>query len=66
LNPAVKFGDIASATRPWLLVASCAQLLLLSGNLMLLVNFLQSLCGKPTEPAANLFRTPSKMEATAS
>ena len=66
LNPAVKFADIAAATRPWLVVASAAQLVLLAGNLMLLVNFLQSLLGKSTEPTATLFRTPSKMEATAS
>jgi cytochrome c oxidase cbb3-type subunit 1 len=42
INAAVSFSDIAAHTRPWLEAATAAQALLLLGNLLLTVNFLQS------------------------
>ncbi len=66
LNPDSKFSDIALATRPWLLAATAAQALLLIGNLILVVNFLQTLAAKPVASQTPLFRAPAVMEATAS
>jgi cytochrome c oxidase cbb3-type subunit 1 len=66
LNPAAKFSDIALLTRPWLLAATAAQAVLLLGNLILVVNFLQTLAAKPVVSTAPLFRAPATMEATAS
>ena len=65
LNPTARFADIAAATRPWLVVASAAQLVLLTANFMLLINFLQSIFGRSAESAAVLFRPAPRMEATA-
>ena len=69
LDAKVPFADIAAHTRGWLLAAIAAQGILLLGNLLLLVNFCQSVCAgycsaTPVEPA--LFRQPSTMEAPAS
>ena len=69
LDAKVAFADIAAHTRGWLLAAVAAQGILLLGNLLLLVNFCQSVCAgycsaTPVEPA--LFRQPSTMEAPAS
>lgn len=66
LNHEVKFSDIALSTRPWLLAATAAQALLLLGNLILVVNFLQTLAAKPVASKTPLFRAPAVMEATAS
>lgn len=66
LNPAVKFSDIALSIRPWLLAATAAQALLLLGNLILVVNFLQTLVAKPVASKTPLFQAPAVMEATAS
>lgn len=66
LNADVKFTDIAAATRPWLLAATVAQAVLLLGNLILVVNFLQTLATRPVAPATTLFRAPAAMEATVS
>ena len=41
-NANVSFPDIAAHTSPWLLVATVAQVLLLSGNLLLAVNFFKT------------------------
>jgi cytochrome c oxidase cbb3-type subunit 1 len=65
LKPAVTFAEIASATRPWLLLATAAYAVLLVGNLMLVVNFLQTLAAKPTVPAATLFQATSDIKETA-
>lgn len=48
-DPAVSFGAIADRTRPWLLGAAAGEAALLLGNILLLVNFLQTI-------AAGLFR----------
>jgi cytochrome c oxidase cbb3-type subunit 1 len=66
LNAEVKFADIAAATRPWLLAATVAQALLLLGNLILVVNFLQTLVTRSVAPASTLFRAPAAMEASVS
>jgi cytochrome c oxidase cbb3-type subunit 1 len=42
LGDAAKFSNIAAATRPWMLAATAAQVALLLANLMLLVNFVQT------------------------
>ena len=65
LKPAVTFPEIAAATRPWLLLATAAYAVLLVGNLMLVVNFLQTLAAKPTVPAATLFQATSDIKETA-
>jgi cytochrome c oxidase cbb3-type subunit 1 len=66
LNAEMKFADIAVATRPWLLAATVAQALLLMGNLILVVNFLQTLVTRSVAPTTALFRAPTEMEASAS
>ena len=65
LKPAVTFAEIAAATRPWLLLATAAYAVLLVGNLMLVVNFLQTLAAKPTVPAGTLFQATSDIKETA-
>jgi cytochrome c oxidase cbb3-type subunit 1 len=55
-----KFADVASATRPWLLVATAAQVALLLGNLMLLVNFAQTVAALvPFRAAVNPVSRPA-------
>jgi hypothetical protein len=55
-----KFADVASATRPWLLVATAAQVALLLGNLMLLVNFAQTVAALvPFRAAGNPVSRPA-------
>lgn len=69
LDAKVPFTDIALHTRNWLLVATAAQGILLLGNLLLFVNFLQTVCScccQTSPTAENSFRQPSTMEATAS
>lgn len=69
LNDAkISFAAIAEHTRPWLLAVSAAQTLLLIGNILLLVNFLSSVCSLccSSVPAESSFRQPSTMEAHAS
>lgn len=72
LDPKKAFPEIFSGISPALLLNSGAQLLLLSANLLLLVNLLRSACCCPcscsesSAPAAPLFRQPSKLEAHAS
>ncbi len=69
LDAKISFADIAIHTRPWLLAATAAQGILLLGNLLLLVNFLETACAgccASATPTENPFREPSTMEATAS
>ncbi|MCX6952370.1 MAG: cbb3-type cytochrome c oxidase subunit I [Verrucomicrobia bacterium] len=70
LNDAkVSFADIGAHTRPWLLAVSVAQLTLLLGNILLLVNFAQSVCAAccaSSTGAQSPFRQPAAMEAHAS
>ena len=72
LNQAkVSFAEIAAHTRPWLLTATFAQIVLLLGNLLLLVNFARSACaaccnGASSAAVPSPFRQPSAMEAHAS
>ena len=69
LNAKTSFATIAEHTRTWLLLGTAAQGVLLFGNLLLLVNFLQTAWATccPTEPSAeNPFRQPSTLEAPAS
>lgn len=48
LGDAAKFSNIAAATRPWMLAATTAQAVLLLANLMLLVNFVQTIAAIPS------------------
>lgn len=62
------FAEIASHTKGWLTGAIVAQVLLLLGNLLLLVNFARSACRAccSSSPSEVAFRQPSTMEAHAS
>lgn len=65
-DPEISFEAIAALYRPWLLVASAAQALLLVGNLALLVNFVRILFVRTSEDAACQFRQPTNLEAPSS
>ncbi len=62
----VSFATIAANARPWLLVATAAQALLILGNLALGVNFLCLLFTKSTPETIAQFRQPQPLEASAS
>lgn len=67
LDEKTTFATIFGQVRLALLVNTAAQLLLVTGNLLLLVNLVRSACPARNEaPARNLFRQPSKLEAHAS
>lgn len=68
LDPKISFADILAHIKPALLAVTVAQALLLLGNVLLLVNFARSACACccTGAPAANPFRQPGVMEATAS
>jgi cytochrome c oxidase cbb3-type subunit 1 len=69
INPKTTFGEIADRTRPWLLAVSVAQVFLLIGNILVLVNFLRSVCGLWCSGAVSevgSFRQPTTMEVHAS
>ncbi|MBI5766581.1 MAG: cbb3-type cytochrome c oxidase subunit I [Verrucomicrobia bacterium] len=67
----VTFAAMAADTRPWLLGASGAQLILLTANLLLAVNFCRSVCAcccccAESAPVGSPFRPAATMEAHAS
>jgi cytochrome c oxidase cbb3-type subunit 1 len=66
LDSKIAFAEIANLTRPWLLLATVAQALLLFANLLLVTNFLRTLAAKPAEPVKNIFVVSAEMEVTAS
>jgi cytochrome c oxidase cbb3-type subunit 1 len=69
LDPKISFPEIFSQIRVPLLINSGAQLVLLAGNLLLLVNFLSTACvWGQVDPAATtgFYREPATSEATAS
>jgi hypothetical protein len=69
INPKTTFGEIADRTRPWLLAVSVAQVFLLIGNILVLVNFLRSVCGLWCSGGVSevgSFRQPTTMEVHAS
>ncbi|HYP17805.1 MAG TPA: cbb3-type cytochrome c oxidase subunit I [Opitutus sp.] len=65
-DAAVPFADIAAHTRPWLLVATAGQAVMLVGHLILAFHFARLLASKPAATAADLFRQPPTMEASVS
>jgi cytochrome c oxidase cbb3-type subunit 1 len=65
-EPTVTFADIAVHVRPWLLVATTAQTLLLFGNVILAIHFARMICGQPVAANPELFRQPGTMEASVS
>jgi cytochrome c oxidase cbb3-type subunit I len=68
LNPKVPMSAIFGDVRLSLLMNSGAQLLLLAGNLLLLVNFCRTACGcrATSAPAPDIFRQPATLEVHAS
>jgi cytochrome c oxidase cbb3-type subunit I len=68
LDPAVPIPEIVQQLRVPLLIATGAQLVILSANILLLVNFCQSACvlRRADEPAAAGLRQPSGVEVVAS
>jgi cytochrome c oxidase cbb3-type subunit 1 len=65
-DAALSFADVANRVRPWLLIATAGQALLLVGNLAVAVHFFRLVFAKPTEQASALLREPSAMEASVS
>jgi cytochrome c oxidase cbb3-type subunit 1 len=65
-NPAIRFADIASHTRPWLLLAAASQALLVVGNIIFALHFARVVVAKPTVAAESLFSQPPVMEASVS
>ncbi len=69
LDPKVSLVDIFSGARVALLVNSAAQVMLLTANLMLLVNFMRTACAgqRNADPVVTVFRQPAAtMEVHAS
>jgi cytochrome c oxidase cbb3-type subunit 1 len=67
LNDAtVSFATIAAHTKPWLLVATAAQAVLLLGNLLLLLHLLRSIANQFLAPTPATFRPGPTMEASVS
>ncbi len=68
LDGKTTFASIFEQLRPALLVNTGAQLILVSANLLLLVNFVRSACPftSPASTASTLFRQPATLEAHAS
>lgn len=58
-------ADISARTRPWILLATAAQALLLLSNLVLTFHFVRLAFAK-SNPNATLFRQPATMVASAS
>ena len=65
LNAEKSLADILAGLKPTLLAATAAQAVLLSANLLLLVNFFRTACVFNRAPSEVAFRQPSTMEATA-
>jgi cytochrome c oxidase cbb3-type subunit 1 len=67
-NSKTTFAEIAARTSPWLLSVTAAYTILLLGNILLLVNFLSSVCSLCCSSASteSSFRQSSTMEAHAS
>jgi cytochrome c oxidase cbb3-type subunit I len=63
-DPKVSFPEIAAATRPWLLVATAAQGLLVVGNLALSIHFVRLLLTKSNAESLAKFNQPSALEAS--
>ena len=67
LNDAsISFEAMAAQYRPWLLVASAAQALLLVGYFALLVNFVRILFARKCDATPGQFRQPTNLEASSS
>ena len=65
-DAAISFAAIAAHTKPWLLIATAAQAVLLAGNLLLLVHLVRVIVATNLAPAPATFRQPPTMEASAS
>ncbi len=66
LDAKVPFAEIHARLKPALLVVTAANAVLLLANLLLLVNFVRSVCPfTSVAPTVSPFRQPSTMEATA-
>ncbi|MBS0663430.1 MAG: cbb3-type cytochrome c oxidase subunit I [Verrucomicrobia bacterium] len=66
-NATVEFSAIAVHVKPWLLVATAGQAVLLIGNLLLAVHLLRAVCPfRQAATAPATFRQPPTMEASVS
>lgn len=64
LDAGVAFPDIAAAMRPWLLIATAGQAVLLLGHAVLAVHYGRLLLTRPATTAVELMREPGAMEAS--
>jgi cytochrome c oxidase cbb3-type subunit I len=62
----VSFQTMAEHARPWLLVATAAQALLILGNIALGINFVRLIFTKSTTESINQFQQPQALEVSAS
>jgi len=62
-DPTVTFAMMAAHDRPWLLIATASQAVLLFGNLLLAAHLVRLVAAKSAAPAAGLFRAAPAMEA---
>ncbi|MDB6169721.1 MAG: cytochrome c oxidase, subunit [Verrucomicrobia bacterium] len=66
-DPAVTFAVIGARTKPWLLLATAAQAVLLLGNVLLLAHLMRAVASKLLAPVVVvIFRQPPPMGAPAS
>jgi cytochrome c oxidase cbb3-type subunit 1 len=65
-NASTSFADISAHTRPWIVMATVSEALLILGNLLLALNFARLIVAKPAVAASSLFRQPAAMEASVS
>jgi cytochrome c oxidase cbb3-type subunit 1 len=65
-SASTSFTDISAHTRPWILVATVSEALLILGNVLLALNFARLVVSKPAAAAPSLFRQPAAMEASVS
>ncbi len=65
-NPDVTFAAIAAHLRPWLLVATAGQAVILIGNFLLLIHLGRTVCAARHAAAPAAFRPAPTMEASAS
>jgi cytochrome c oxidase cbb3-type subunit 1 len=68
MDPKTPLGDIFGQLRVSLMAGTVAQLVLLTANLLLVVNFFQSICSKRTAVVSveSPFRQPTVLEVHAS
>ncbi|QYM79803.1 cbb3-type cytochrome c oxidase subunit I [Horticoccus luteus] len=66
LNSTADFAHIAAVTKPWLLLATAGQALLLVGNILATFHFLRLIACRRNEVTLPAFRAPAAMEVSVS